>query len=138
MQASYSAFIELQGEHTAAAKVLDKITKVLKQYEGKDNFSLKTSLEENSRNHRPTIWIRATGDRDPKSMDARLTYQVNIHIREILESSHEGISGLYAKTVSVDPVDYFFIPEIDIVEYNTDRNGKVVSSNQVYICDEII
>ena len=136
MQASYSAFIECHGEYSAAANLLKKITDILSKYEGKDNFSLKTSIED--RDHFSTIWLRVTGDREPKSMDARLTYQIDVHIREILKDSHERISRVYAKTVAVDHVDDFFIPEITVVKYKTNRNGKVVDSNQIYICDEII
>ena len=139
MQASYSAFIEYQGKYTAAAKVLEKITKILKQYEGTGNFSLKTSLEENDENYRPTIWLRATGDPDPKSMEDKFVHQMDTHIREILENHHEGISGIYAKTVSVDPIDDdFFIPEITIVKYEASDDGKVKHYIQTYISDEVI
>ena len=139
MQASFSAFIEYQGKYTTAVKILEEITENLSKYEGKDNFSLKTSLEKNDDNYRPTIWIRITGDPSPESMEYNLTGQMDEHLREVLKTPHEGISKVYAKTVSVNPInDEFFIPEVIVTEYKTDNNGTVVDETLTCVSDEII
>lgn len=140
MQASYSAFIECHGEYSAAANLLKEITDILSKYEGKDDFSLKTSLEDSSYNHRPTIWLRATGSRDAESMGSDgFINRMNKHIRGILNNSYEGISSIYAKTVSIDPIDDdFFIPEVAIVEYNTDHYGIVDDEVLTYVSDEVV
>lgn len=139
MQASYSAYIECQGKYTAATKILKGITEDLSKYEGKDNFSLYTSLEENDDNYRPTIWIRITGNPSPESMEYILTDQMGECLRKFLAVPHEGIFEMYAKTVVIDPVDdEFFIPEIYVTKYETDHDGIVQSSVETYISDEIV
>lgn len=140
MQASYSAYIECHGKYTAAAKILEEITKILSRYEGKGNFSLKTSLEEESYNCKPTIWLRATGNHDSESMGHDgFVNRMNKHIRGVLNNSYEGISSMYAKTVSIDPIDDdFFIPEVVIAEYKTDCYGIVDDEVLTYISDEVV
>lgn len=142
MQASYSAYIECQGKYTAAAKILKGITEDLSKYEGKDNFSLYTSLEENDDNYQPTIWIRITGDPSPESMEYILTDQMGWYLRKFLTVPHEGIFEVYAKTVSVSPInsfgDEFFIPEVIVAEYAIDDNGAFTEEVLTYVSDEAI
>ena len=61
------------------------------------------------------------------------------HLCEVLKTPHEGISKVYAKTVSVNPInDEFFIPEVIVTEYKTDNNGTVVDETLTCVSDEII
>lgn len=142
MQASYSAYIECQGKYTTATKILKGITEDLSKYEGKDNFSLYTSLEENDDNYRPTIWIRITGNPSPESMEYILTDQMGECLRKFLAVPHEGIFEMYAKTVSVSLInsfgDEFFIPEVIVTEYAIDDNGAFTEEVLTYVSDEAI
>lgn len=142
MQASYSAYIEFQGKYTTVDKILKNITGDLSKYEGKGNFSLETFLEENDDNCRPTIWIRITGDPSPESMEYILTDQMGEYLRKFLTVPHEGIFEVYAKTVSVSPInsfgDEFFIPEVIVTEYVIDDNGAFTEEVLTYVSDEAI
>lgn len=141
MQASFSAFIEYQGKYTTAVKILEEITENLSKYEGKDNFSLRTSLEENDDNYRPTIWLRITGDPNPESMEYSLTGQIDEYLDKVLTTPHKGISKMYAKTVSVSPVspygDEFFIPEVVVTKYEADYD-IVDKEVLTHVSDEVI
>ena len=60
-------------------------------------------------------------------------------VNKMIRAPHEGIGKVYAKTVIIDPIyDDFFVPEIIVTKYETDCDGIVQSSDEMYISDEIL
>ena len=93
-------------------------------------------IDEDDSDYTPMIWVRAHGTPESESIfEDLLKYVVN----KMIHTPHEGIGKVYAKTVIIDPIDDdFFIPEILVTKYETDRDGIVQSSVETYISDEIV
>ena len=136
MNKTFSAYIEYHGKYTATLDLFERFKEKFDSLQGEGGFNFVAKIDEDDSDYTPMIWVRAHGTPESESIfEDLLKYVVN----KMIHTPHEGIGKVYAKTVIIDPIDDdFFIPEILVTKYETDRDSIVQSSVETYISDEIV
>lgn len=136
MNKTFSAYIECHGKYTAALGLFERFKEEFDSLQGEGGFTFVAKIDEDDSDYTPMIWVRAHGT--PES-DSTLEDLIKYVVNKMIRAPHEGIGKVYAKTVIIDPIyDDFFVPEIIVTKYETDCDGIVQSSDEMYISDEIV